>query len=289
MTQNNANLCILKSYSSLEELLTKELLFSKNFLKRTLPKNYLSKEIREKDELYIDQNILNRGFINPNSELGEIEVLNENDNYVAFNKPSGIHGHPHEYGETNTVLNYIRSNFCFEHLSFIQKSSESTLLYRLDRDTSGVLIFAKNMNSYEEIRKSFSSATREKQYLAIVDGKFDKEGEHFHDLVSSGEKGSKMKALKSSEKSVCIETLNLSYNEDENVSLVLVKLGKGVRHQIRCQLSAIGFPILGDSLYGGREEKRLFLHAYKYSFDSFSAESRQEKSFLRFFNLDSCL
>jgi 23S rRNA pseudouridine1911/1915/1917 synthase len=289
LTQSNTNICILESYSNLEELLNKELLFSKSFLKKSLSKAYLVKSIREKDELELNVEILNRGLINPVYSGEEIEVLLENENYIAINKPAGIHGHPHSYSETDTALNFIRSKFNIPHLSTPQDESESTLLYRLDKETSGVLIFCKNKNHHQSIRDSFNSLVKEKEYLAIVKGKFNQEGTHRHDLKASGSKGSVMKALAPTDKSVSIEVRLVEYNEAEDYSLVKVHLGQGSRHQIRCQLSEIGFPILGDTLYGGDKAQRLFLHAYKYTIEDTSITCKDCDLFLRFFNLDSCL
>ncbi|WP_372654054.1 RluA family pseudouridine synthase [Halobacteriovorax sp.] len=287
------NFCTLKPYKSLEELLTKELFFSKSLIKKFLSKRKLQYSLKERDEILIPYEILNSGYINPVYSGEEIQVLKEDENFIAVNKPAGIHGHAHNYSETNTVLNFIRSEKNFP--VFLQKSAEaeSNLLYRLDRETSGVLIFAKNMKSFKSVRGSFAESAKEKTYLAVVSGKFDQEGDHEHYLESFGEKGSKMRTSESGNKKVRIATKLVNYNSEKDISLLEVRLGQGVRHQIRCQLSAIGFPILGDDLYGGQLSERLFLHAYKYKIEldssSFEAESKEEKLFLSLFDLNSCL
>ncbi len=286
------NFCTLKSFKSLEELLTKELSFSKSLIKKYIPKRKLQYALKERDEVSIPLEILNNGYINPIYSGEEIIILKEDENFIAVNKPAGIHGHPHNYSETNTVLNFLRS---MKSISiFAEKSSdaESNLLYRLDMHTSGVLIFAKNKEAFSKVRSAFVESVKKKTYIAVVSGKFDQEGDHDHYLESFGEKGSKMRPTESGSHKVRISTKLLQYNSEENVSLVEVKLGQGVRHQIRCQLSAIGFPILGDELYGGAGSNRLYLHAYKYEIKvdefNFEAESREEKLFLTLFDLNSC-
>ncbi|WP_127714775.1 RNA pseudouridine synthase [Halobacteriovorax sp. HLS] len=293
MIQNKANLCILKNYSTIEELLSKELLFSKSFLKKTFAKNFLNKKVMSKDELYLPLDILNKGLINPIYSNQKIEKIFEDENFLVINKPFGIHGHPHTYLETDTVLNSIRSEYCYEHLTYFQESAESTLLYRLDKETSGVLIFAKSLELHNKCRENFSKIAKRKEYLAVVRGDFNKDGQHQHELTTFGPKGATMKATPCSGSGVTLEVEKIDYNEQENLSLVKVLLGRGVKHQIRCQLAQIGFPILGDILYGGSESERLFLHAHRYQLEfeghQLDAIARPSDLFLRFFNLNSGL
>jgi len=291
--QNKSNLCILNSYNSLEELLIKELLFSKSFIKKNFTKAQLSKRILAKDEIDIPISVRNRGFINPNYSAPGIEILEEDDNFLALNKIAGIHGHPQSYLEDDTILNFIRNRYQFSFLSLSQETPESHLLYRLDKETSGVLIFAKNTNAYKEIRGEFKNVVKEKVYLAIVCGNFDKEGKHSHSLRATGKKGMKMESLEDGPDRVSISVEKISYNMESDLSLLKISLGQGVRHQIRSQLSAIDFPILGDTLYGGKQGSRVYLHALSYEFSTehykFKAQSLYEKSFFEFFHLDSCL
>lgn len=293
LTQSNTNICILKSYLTIEELLNKELLYSKSYLKKVFKKNFLSKEIREKDELYLPLELLNKGLINPVYDGPTIKVLKDTDDFIIVSKPSGTHGHPQTYLETNTVLNFLRNKYSLEELGSFQTRDEATLLYRLDHETSGVLFFSKKSEAYEKIRGEFSNSAKSKEYLAIVVGDFNAEGLVEHDLTPFGKKGAVMKASDPTSESVRINVKKVSYNKDEDVSLLKVELGKGARHQIRAQLSAIGFPILGDSLYGGKNEERIFLHAYRYniSFEgkNITCSSSDEKLFFRFFDLNSCL
>ncbi|OUR96399.1 hypothetical protein A9Q84_08590 [Halobacteriovorax marinus] len=291
--QNNSNFCILDSYNSLEELLIKELLYSKSFIKKNFTKVQLARKILVRDEINIPIVVRNRGLINPSYSAKGIEILEEDENFLAVNKLAGLHGHPQNYLEDDTILNFIRNRYQFPFLSLPQESPESNLLYRLDRETSGVLIFAKNLEAYREVRGDFKNVTKEKSYIAIVCGDFDKEGQHSHSIKATGKKGMKMECSLDGPDNVSIEVKKLSYNNEYDLSLLKVSLGRGVRHQIRSQLSAIGYPILGDTLYEGKESARVYLHALSYEFRTehyiFKAQSLYEKSFFEFFNLDSCL
>lgn len=274
---------LIQDISSLEELLVKELLFSKSSVKKYLSKNQMSHSFSKGDVVHLPVDLMNRGCINPNYSEEDLEVINEDDNFIAINKNSSLHGHPLEYSEENSVLNFLRNKYSFEHLAFKQESPESTLLYRLDFETSGVLIFAKNEKAYKSIRENFNSIVKEKIYHLLVKGDFDQDGVHRHTLTPSGKKGSVMKAQIEGENPVQIEVSKLQYDQAKDVSTLEVKLGRGARHQIRSQMQALGHPIIGDELYGGEKSSRLFLHAYKYSFEtseySFSATAKNELFF----------
>ena len=287
------NFCTLKSYKSLEELLTKELSYSKTLIKKFITKKRLQSPLRERDEVYIPLEILNSGFINPKYSGEDLVVLKEDDNFIAVSKPHRVHGHPLNYGESDTIVNYLRAKNSWKVFLGRSIEAESKLLYRLDYETSGVLIFAKSSEAYNRVRDSFLETVKRKVYLAIVTGEFNLSGVHSHYLESYGEKGAKMRVCDSGQRKVDIDVSLLKYDESKNLSLLKVELGQGVRHQIRCQLSAIGFPILGDSLYSGQECGRLYLHAYKYEVKTdeyyFEVSSCEDELFLKFFDLHSCL
>lgn len=287
------NFCTIKSYNSLEELLTKELSFSKSLVRKYLNKKILTRPLPAKYELYIPLDILNSGFINPLYTGPAMEVIGEDENFIAINKPHGVHGHALSYSETNTVLNFLRSTHRWSLFLDKNNDAESFLLYRLDRETSGVLIFAKSAASYSRVRESFSNSAKTKSYLAIVRGEFNLEGRHQHFLEGSGPRGAVMKVVPQGNRSVEINVSGLKFNSELNLSLIKVELKEGIRHQIRCQLGAIGFPILGDTLYGGEDSNRVYLHAHQYEISSadfkFSATANNDELFLSLFDLNSCL
>ncbi|ATH08778.1 hypothetical protein BIY24_12715 [Halobacteriovorax marinus] len=289
----DSKFCTLYSYHSIEELLTKELSFSKSIVKRLLSKNFLKRGVNKGDELSLPLDLLNYQWVNPSYEGEPMMVIKEDDNFIAINKQHGIHGHPLNYSERNTVVNFLRNQFCLSAFLDESKRGESNLLYRIDRETSGLMIFAKKNSIYESIRQNFNHMVKEKVYLAVVEGEFNQEGVHSHYLESFGKKGAQMRAASSGEERVSIKTSLVEYNEQRGLSLIRIELGQGVRHQIRCQLSEIGFPIVGDTLYGGCESRRLFLHAYEYRIEvddiQFSAKAEVTDLFLTLFNLNSGL
>ena len=135
----------------------------------------------------------------------------------------------------------------------------------MDFGTSGLLILAKSNEKYEEIRSNFLNIVRNKYYLAVVKGDFKFKGKFEHFLKSSGKSGSKQQVFSEKISDSVMGSLQVFKVLYQNgYSLLLVKLQTGLRHQIGAQLSYLGFPIVGDELYGGEKSERMFLHAWRY-------------------------
>ncbi|MDI9503212.1 MAG: RluA family pseudouridine synthase [Tissierellia bacterium] len=141
---------------------------------------------------------------------------------------------------------------------------------RLDRDTSGIVLIAKHRFMQAKCQKQMADGTMEKGYLALVGGALDT-GRHMH-IVTPLQK----------------ETDGFRYVPDENgrashteltvlfsgaLSLLSLQLHTGRTHQIRAHLSSIGFPILGDALYAGKQAERMYLHAWQYGFVNWNGRS----------------
>lgn len=266
-SMHNKNFCNLEAKNSLKEFLKEELQISNKAIKTSfISKNALQRSIEKKQELYLPQDLLNRYLVGPIYNGPEVEVIFENEIFIVVNKPQGVHGHPMDYSENQTVLNFLRQNFKLPSLSKRGGDHEKGLLYRLDQLTSGVLIYIKDELIHQNLRDSFGQIAKEKTYLAIVNGRVLDEMSLEDRLVSSGVKGEKM--IISDAGSIANLSLKpLHYHEQKNLSLVEVRLNEGHRHQIRLQLSHAGFPIVGDPLYNENfkeDDKRLYLHAYQY-------------------------
>lgn len=280
------SLSLIQDIEDLYQDLLAPLGLSKSQYKKSGLKKNLSFKKGKILELPID--LLRNGEVNPVYEGRPIKILAEDDYFIALSKPFGIHGHPQSYSETTTVLNFLKNI----SLCPVFGGAERGLLYRLDKETSGVLILAKKEAVFEELRNHFNNAAKEKIYLAIVEGEFSALGEMSHFLKGSEAKGSKQK--ESEEGSLAkLTILESRYNKIDNCSLVKIKLHSGLRHQIRAQLSLSGFPIKGDLLYGGAPSERLYLHALNYSLEyegkNYSFEDKKAELFDKFFDLDSGL
>ncbi len=279
-------LSLLNDVEDLYEDFLRHLGLSKSQYKKSGMKKNLS--MRGRKEIELPCALLRNGEVNPVYTGPEIKVISESVDFLALSKPFGVHGHPQGFEETDTVLNFLREIGKTNDFG----GAEGGLLYRLDQETSGVLVLAKREVTYNELRDNFHTLAKEKIYLAVVKGKFDSLGEKTHYLKSSGDRGSIQKEDESGIESK-LSIAKSWYDEKSDNSLLQIVLETGVRHQIRAQLSFMGFPILGDTLYGGEKEERLFLHALKYAFDWEGKRvvfyDGSPLLFNKFFDLNSCL
>ncbi len=254
--------CSLEEKASFREYLIDNFDVSKSQLKKWgLSKVYLAKEVRLKDQWEVPIEVTNRGIISPSYSGTPITILEDCEAFLAVSKPFNIHCHPLRYEDSNNILSWCRANNYWEPLRINQQHYDRGLAYRLDYETSGVLILLKNELLRTWIRENYSNVSKRKVYLAIVKGEI-KDGYLVHQLSSSGKK---IKEEKSGQRAqISIKKL-LSEN---SYSLIEITLFEGLRHQIRAQLSLAGCPIVGDRLYGGESASRLFLHAYCYQIET---------------------
>jgi 23S rRNA pseudouridine1911/1915/1917 synthase len=188
-----------------------------------------------------------------------IEILFEDKSIIVIKKSSGllsIATNKKEKTTAHTLLNlYVnRSN--------ARSGERIYIVHRLDRDTSGVLVFAKSEEIKETLQEQWS--TFSKQYVAVVDGILEeKEGELSSYLVEN--KAHIMYSTKDETLGKFAKTAYKVKKENKDYSLLEIKLHTGRKNQIRVHFADIGHPISGDKVYGhgkvGKHVKRLALHA----------------------------
>ncbi len=185
----------------------------------------------------------------------ENQIIDDNENFIVVNKKSGISVQGGTKSKKNLIDIFTKSK--------IFKNNKPFTVHRLDKDTSGILIIAKNRDSAKLLTTLFRLRKIYKTYLAISIGEIEKNfGQLEHDLIKyEGNKKIVEKAF--------------SYfkvlDRNSNCSLVELKPITGRKHQLRKQLFAIGHPILGDNKYKLNQynkyiNKSLMLHAYKIKF-----------------------
>jgi len=207
---------------------------------------------------------------------GRLEIIYEDQNLIALNKPAGLSVHPAEQNkEEVTLINYL-----LDYYPQIKEVGEDQLrpgiVHRLDRETSGVMVVAKNQETFLKLKNIFKKHLLQKTYLALTVGIFkDKSGCIHYPLARSKTFGKFRRAkqeeiadgLKSREAHTQYRVLHEYKN---NYSLVEVTPLTGRTHQIRVHFSTIGRPIVGDKVYGSVSDKldlkRQFLHASRLSF-----------------------
>ncbi len=201
-------------------------------------------------------------------EKGELDILYEDIDLLVINKSPNIIVHPTKNHQSGTLLNYL--------LYYAKEKGEiykPHLVNRLDRDTSGLLIVAKNPYAHYELMKQMENNAVKKSYLAITKGGFkNKSGLIDYKILDScDENGTNIIKRVVSDEGKNAETIFKVLEDNGEYALVELELISGRTHQIRVHLTEIGHPLYGDSLYGefGLEKiSRQALHAYKLDFRS---------------------
>lgn len=198
------------------------------------------------------------------AEMPNLEVIHENNDFIIVNKMAGPISEKSPY-EDNTVENQVQN-----HLLQKKRKPFIGVIHRLDRVTSGVLIFAKKKSILVEFNTLFSNRKVQKTYLAIVKNKPAQNKEELVNFLIKNklEKRADIVPLKTKDSQECI----LSYqvlDQNEFGYLLKVKPKTGRFHQIRSQLASIGLQIIGDEKYGSDQEYlplSICLHAWKLTY-----------------------
>ncbi|MCM8710386.1 RluA family pseudouridine synthase [Clostridium sp. SYSU_GA19001] len=215
--------------------------------------------LKENDIITFD--VIKEETQNIEPEKMNLEVIYEDTDIIVVNKPPKMVVHPTKSYPKGTLANGL--------LYYFREKGENCivrLVSRLDMDTSGLIIIAKNQFSHMALARDMQSQVFEKSYLAVVHGKFN-EAEGTIDLPIYRPTDDSIKRIidERGQKSI---THYKILEEFKGGSLVKLTLETGRTHQIRVHLSYIGHPIYGDILYGIEEDliKRQALHAYRLVF-----------------------
>jgi 23S rRNA pseudouridine1911/1915/1917 synthase len=201
------------------------------------------------------------------------KVIYEDADLAVIEKPAGISVHPGAGTATDTLVHGLL--FHFKELSEAGGPARPGIVHRIDKWTSGLLIVAKNDYSHARLSKAFQDRAVEKNYIALVHGKFTKpEGEIKLSIRRHPKLRTRMSAHPQRGR-IALSTYRVM-EEVRGFSLVEVRIHTGRTHQIRVHFSAIGHPVAGDDLYAERRYAefvkkygvpgRYFLHAAELKF-----------------------
>jgi len=253
--------------------------------KREIKPDYI---LKEGDEIEIFEIILKipptpfvKGGENPPDPLCQrgrkipnIEIIYENDDVIVLNKPAGVLSQNAESSRSSSISDFLVKH-CPEIKNVGKDEGRFGVVHRLDKDTSGVIITAKNDQAFEFLKDQFKNRRTEKVYLALVYGIIKpREGEINFKIGRSKTNPNMQTAIdtkkKGDIKSREALTIYKTIKAFGDYSLLEVSLKTGRMHQIRVHLKAIGYPIVGDQKYFFKKYKnkslglnRQFLHAKK--------------------------
>lgn len=182
-----------------------------------------------------------------------LDIIYEDDQFLVVNKPVGLVVHPAPGHSTGTLVHGLLHH-CSD-LSGIGGKLRPGIVHRLDKDTSGALVVAKNDQAHRSLAAAFASGRVEKLYLALVWGRPPQSGQstsgigrHPADRKRMSSQGRHLKAADT--------RWEVRRVFEPGVSLLQVRILTGRTHQIRVHLAEAGFPVLGDPVYGGRLGRR---------------------------------
>ena len=183
-----------------------------------------------------------------------IEIIYEDSDIIVVNKPKGMVVHPANGNPDGTLVNAIMA-ICKDSLSGIGGEIRPGIVHRIDKDTSGLLIVAKNDNAHVKMSEQIKNHEVKKTYIALVRGVFKENEATINMPISRSQNDRKKMAVNREGKNAIthIKVIERFYNH--NVTLLEVKIETGRTHQIRVHLSKIGYPIIGDEVYSnGKNE-----------------------------------
>lgn len=254
------------------------------FLKQTRNKIiYLIKN----QQIKINQKIVNKpSFILKNNDEIEIEdlkkvqqinldlppckkklnIIYEDDDLLIINKPKNVLTHPTKFKEKDTIANQLVNYL----KNFPKDDIRPGIVHRLDKNTTGLLLIAKNLKTLNDLKKQFENKTIKRAYLCLCHGHFVMKKTIVElPIIHAKNNTTKMLVSNSSKAKFAKTEINLIKNLKNNLALIECILHTGRTHQIRVHLKHINHQVYNDELYGNLEDEKKYqqyLHAYKIAF-----------------------
>lgn len=195
-----------------------------------------------------------------------LDIMYEDEHLIVINKPRGMVVHPAVGHYDGTLVNALLAH-CGDSLSGIGGESRPGIVHRIDKDTSGLLIVAKNDKAHLSLSAQLADRSLSRTYDAIVLGKINEDGKIDAPIGRSSKDRKKMAIVPNGRNAVTYYTPISYYN---GYSHIQCKLQTGRTHQIRVHMAGIGHPVAGDPLYGPKNDKTNLggqcLHASKLRF-----------------------
>lgn len=252
-------------------------------------------KVKADDKIEIDLDRLEKGSIAehdgkiPRAEEVPLDIIYEDDDILAVNKPAGMVVHPCHGHYSGTLVNAL-----LDYPGFLTKFNKPRdtedeqhlmrpgIVHRLDKDTSGIMLVAKTGVAHRKLSKQLKERTVTKKYIAVVKGVVELDEGLINAPISHDKKDRIRMAIDEEEGKESLTYYRvIKRNKEKNYTVLEVRPKTGRTHQIRIHLSHIGHPVLGDTLYNGPIVKNLSrqaLHATSLSFTHPTKNSLMEFS-----------
>lgn len=213
----------------------------------------------------------------------DLSIIYEDKDLLVLNKPNGMVIHPAQGNVKNTLMNAVM--YHYQDLTNVGSEIRSGLIHRIDKDTSGIVLIGKTNKGLWYYSKAFAQRKVNKTYLAIVTGNIQKKLINnkitIKNFLARNPKNRKKMSEVSQElggryAETEYEFIKLLVKSNKLYSLLIARPKTGRTHQIRVQLSNLGYPILGDKIYGKNNDfSRLLLHAWKISLSMIDGKQKE--------------
>ena len=249
---------LISKYPHLSRNAVKSLLSNHQVAVDGAPVSQFNLKLAKDDVVIVSKNRISK------KNRKDLPIIFENNEFIVIDKPSGLLSVASDTEKGRTAYRMVSD--------YVQQKDRHNRIYvvhRLDEDTSGVLMFAKNPSIRDELQKNWSDIVKARRYYAVVEGSMEKKQDILVNYLKENSlnlmyvtKNSKDKDAKK-----CITNYKV-VKENTNYSLLDINIETGRKNQIRVQLGNIGHHVLGDDKYGepANPIKRLALHAYELSF-----------------------
>lgn len=232
-------------------------------------------KLRENDEIVIEQ--ITPKTLDLNPENIDINIVYEDDDFAVINKPQGLVVHPANGNESGTLVNALL--YHLKNLSTINGVVRPGIVHRIDKDTSGLLLIAKNDKAHLNLSKQIETKNCHRHYLALCVGNFKDDYGTITTNIDRSKKDRKQMAVCPDTEGKIAITHYIVKERFGDYTLVEFVLDTGRTHQIRVHSKFIHHPIVGDKTYGVKDKFKLdgqLLHAYKIELNRPSDNKRVE-------------
>ena len=226
-------------------------------------KNYLKdggvllngKVVTKYDSPVKKNDIIELSKINKTHKKSNLDIIYEDEYFFVINKPAGLLSISTTKEKEKTAYHLVR-----EFIKSRKKNDKIFVLHRLDKDTSGVLVFVKDNTLKNLLQNNWDKYVKTREYVALVTGNVKDVDDYTCYLKEIGP--DKVIVTNKKEGKIAVTSIK-TINKNNKYSLVKVNIKTGRRNQIRVVLNHLGCPIVGDKKYGGIKSNRLYLHASK--------------------------
>jgi len=187
------------------------------------------------------------------AEKIDMDIVYEDKDILVINKPKGMVVHPAAGNYSGTLVNGLM-DYCGDELSDINGVIRPGIVHRIDKDTSGLLVVAKNNMAHEKLTDMLKAHDIKRVYYAVVDGVIREESGKIDAPIGRHHVDRKKMAVNTRNGRRAVTYFKVM-ERFKDATLVEVRLETGRTHQIRVHMSYIGFPVMGDEVYGRRNRK----------------------------------